>query len=107
MDIKPSNKALVRDLGFRILEGEFGKGTERKELLGKYYEEAQEVANLLIMAYEYPYREKAIIKARKETFERDAVLWKLGFDPERQVQMLSEEDLRDYNDYLWEMSEGC
>lgn len=106
MEIKPSDKALVRDLGFRILEGEFGT-TERKELLGEYYEEAQGITNVLTKAHLYEEREKTISKLRKEVYERDAILWKLGFDPHRQVQLLSEEDLRAYNDYLWEMSEGC
>lgn len=106
MDIKPSDKALVRDLGFRILEGEFGT-IERKELLGEHYEEAQGITNLLTKAHLYEEREKTISKLRKEVFERDAILWKLGFAPERQVQMLSEEDLRAYKDYLWELSEEC
>lgn len=102
MDIKPSDKALVRDLGFRILEGEFGNGKARKRALGEYYEEAQGIANFLTKSHGYDIREKIITRLEKKVFERNAVLWKLGFDPYRQVQMLSEEYLRAYSDYLRE-----
>lgn len=104
MEIKPSDKALARDLGFRILEGEFGNRDERKELLGEYYEEAQGVANLLVLAHDYPRISKKTEKLQKKAFEYGAVIWKLGRNPFALVEKLTKKDRDTWSDYLevWE-----
>lgn len=100
MDIKPSDKALVRDLGFRILEGEFGIGQHRREALGEYCKEAQDVANLVVLARDHPRLVKEINELQEEVFELGAVIWKLGWNPFALVEKLTEKDRDIWSCYL-------
>lgn len=100
-----SDKALVHDLYFRILAGEFGNIQARRKNLGEEYEEAQRFVNaeLVERGKAFEKFEKRIDELELQIFMFRALLFKLGRNPDAEIDWLTDEDLARYRAFTYDM----